>query len=61
MKFTKLNCEKLTRLGEAGRNNTAVAPLDLGRYWRLTISPMAGLVLPVEGLGESAIEIVDKL
>ncbi len=48
-------------LGEAGRNNAAVAPLDLGGYWRFTISPMAGLVLPVEGLGESAIEIVDKL
>jgi hypothetical protein len=48
-------------LGEAGRNNAAVAPLDLSGYWRLTISPMAGLVLPVEGLGESAIEIVDKL
>lgn len=57
----KLMAQALRKLGEAGRNNTAVACLGLGSHGRLAVSPMAGLVLPVEGLGKSAIEIVDKL
>jgi hypothetical protein len=55
------SCENLWRqLGEAGRNNAAVACVGLGSQGTVTVSPMVGLVLPVEGLGKSVIEIVSR-